>query len=161
MKKSTDLLDRIDNKILNLLQQNCRISNVDLANQVNLSPTPCLERVKRLEQSGYIDKYVAHLNAKKLKASLTAYVQVSLESSTTESLEAFNCQVREMDEVIECAMVAGGFDYLMKIRSHDMDSYRRFLGDKLAVLDGVSKTHTYVVMEEIKSTHVVALPPQS
>jgi Lrp/AsnC family transcriptional regulator, leucine-responsive regulatory protein len=158
MKKSSDTLDRIDLKILDILQQNCHISNVELANKVNLSPTPCLERVKRLEKSGYIDKYVAHLNPKKLQANLTAYIQVSLSNTSTKDLEDFNRQVRALDEVTECSMVAGGFDYLIKIRIRDMAAYRDFLGDKLAVIKGISQTHTYVVMEEVKSTHIINIP---
>lgn len=155
MKKYSTELDRIDHKILDMLQTNCRISNVELANQVNLSPTPCLERVKRLEKNGYIDKYVAHLNAKKLNAKLTAYMQVSVENSSTQALNQFNQQVRKLDEVIECSLVAGGFDYLLKIRVQDMETYRKFLGEKFADIKGVTQTFTYVVMEEIKSTHIV------
>lgn len=155
MKKYSTELDRIDHKILDMLQSNCRISNVELANQVNLSPTPCLERVKRLEKNGYIDKYVAHLNAKKLNAKLTAYMQVSVENSSTQALNQFNQQVRKLDEVIECSLVAGGFDYLLKIRVQDMETYRKFLGEKFADIKGVTQTFTYVVMEEIKSTHIV------
>ena len=158
MKKSTDALDRIDLKILQILQQDCRISNVELAHQVNLSPTPCLERVKRLEKNGYIEKYVAHLNPKKLNANLSAYIQVSLTNTTTKDLEEFNRQVRALNEVVECSMVAGGFDYLIKIRLQDMAEYREFLGGKLATIKGISQTHTYVVMEEVKSTHLVTLP---
>lgn len=155
MKKGLDLLDRIDVKILNVLQNECRISNVDLAAKINLSPTPCLERVRRLEKNGYIEKYVAHLNPKKLNANLTAYIQVSLENSRTSDLEEFNQQVKKFEEVIECSMVAGGFDYLIKIRVKDMEAYRHFLGDKLAAINGISQSHTYVVMEEIKSTHII------
>ncbi|MFT2091031.1 Lrp/AsnC ligand binding domain-containing protein [Paraglaciecola sp. 2405UD69-4] len=155
MKKYSMELDRIDHKILDMLQNNCRISNVELANKVNLSPTPCLERVKRLEKNGYIDKYVAHLNAKKLNAKLTAYMQVSVENSSTHALNQFNQQVRQLEEVIECSLVAGGFDYLLKIRVQDMETYRKFLGGKFADIKGVTQTFTYVVMEEIKSTHIV------
>lgn len=158
MKKNSADLDRIDYKILDILQKNCRISNVDLASQVNLSPTPCLERVKRLDQSGYIQKYVAHLSPKKLDAKLTAYIQVGLENSTTQALEEFNKQIKAMSEVIECAMVAGGFDYLIKIRVKDMDAYREFLGEKLAAIKDIRQIHTYVVMEEVKSSHLVPLP---
>jgi Lrp/AsnC family leucine-responsive transcriptional regulator len=155
MKKSIDLLDRIDVKILNILQKECRISNVDLAKQIHLSPTPCLDRVRRLEKNGFIDKYVAHLNPSKLDVNLTAYLEITLKSSNTADLNAFNRHVFLLDEVIECSLVAGGFDYLLKIRTKDMDSYRKFLGGKLAVIESISNTHTYVVMEEIKSTHII------
>lgn len=155
MKKKANELDRIDTKILNILQKGCRISNIDLAEKINLSPTPCLERVRRLEKNGYIQKYVAHLNPEKLDSNLVAYIQLSLQHTTTQNLEAFNTHVSNLDEVIECSMVAGGFDYLIKIRTKDMDSYRDFLGDKLAAIPGVSQAHTYFVMEEVKSTHVI------
>jgi Lrp/AsnC family leucine-responsive transcriptional regulator len=157
MKKGQDTLDRTDLKILDILQRECRISNVELANQIHLSPTPCLERVRRLEKNGYIEKYVAHLNPKKLKANLTAYVQLSLASTSTESVKEFNQQISEIDEIVECAMVAGQFDYLIKIRIENMDEYCKFLGSKLASIKGVTQTHTYVVMEEVKSTHLIQL----
>lgn len=157
MKKSVNELDRIDMKILDILQRECRISNIELAGRINLSPTPCLERVRRLEKNGYIKEYVAHLNPDKLNSHLIAYIQLSLEHTSTKELEAFNECVAELDEVIECSMVAGGFDYLIKIRTRDMDSYRNFLGGKLAAIPGVSQTHTYVVMEEVKSTHLLSV----
>ncbi|MBW7836293.1 MAG: Lrp/AsnC ligand binding domain-containing protein [Sphingomonadales bacterium] len=149
-------LDRIDLKILRMLQTDGRISNVDLAKAVGLSPTPCLERVRRLEREGYIQEYRAILNPEKLNAALIAFVEVTLERTTTADLDRFNAAIRALDEVLECHMVGGGFDYLVKIRLPDMGHYRRFLGEKLAAIAGVSQTHTYVVMEEVKST--TALP---
>lgn len=149
-------LDRIDFKILRVLQADGRISNVDLAKAVGLSPTPCLERVRRLEREGYIQEYRAILNPEKLNAALIAFVEVTLERTTTADLDRFNAAIRALDEVLECHMVGGGFDYLVKIRLPDMGHYRRFLGEKLAAIAGVSQTHTYVVMEEVKST--TALP---
>ena len=132
-----------------------------MANKINLSPTPCLERVRKLEKKGYIEDYVAHLNPSKLDASLLAYIEISLENTTTSDLLEFNQTVLDMDEVLECNMVAGGFDYLIKIRTSDMQGYRRFLGEKLAAIKGVSQTHTYVVMEEVKSTHVLPIKLKS
>lgn len=155
MKKDSNALDRTDVKILEILQKDGRISNIDLANKINLSPTPCLERVRKLEKHGYIQEYVAHLDPDKLNASLLAYIEVSLENTTTSDLAEFNQTMRDMDEVLECNMVAGGFDYLIKIRTSDMQGYRRFLGEKLAAIKGISQTHTYVVMEEVKATHVL------
>ncbi len=149
-------LDRIDLKILRMLQTDGRISNVDLAKAVGLSPTPCLERVRRLEREGYILGYRAILNPEKLNAALIAFVEVTLERTTTADLDRFNAAILALDEVLECHMVGGGFDYLVKIRLPDMGHYRRFLGEKLAAIAGVSQTHTYVVMEEVKST--TALP---
>jgi Lrp/AsnC family leucine-responsive transcriptional regulator len=157
MKKGQESLDRIDLKILDILQRECRISNVELANQIHLSPTPCLERVRRLEKNGYIEKYVAHLNAKKLNVSLTAYIQLSLHSTRSEDIEIFNQQVHKIDEIVECSLVAGGFDYLLKIRAKNIEQYSKFLGNTLASIKGVTQIHTYVVMDEVKSTHLIPL----
>jgi Lrp/AsnC family leucine-responsive transcriptional regulator len=150
-------LDRLDVKILEILQKGCRISNIELANQINLSPTPCLERVRRLEQRGYIEKYVAHLNPAKLDVNLTVYVMLSLRVSSTSELQKFNREVLLLDEVVECVLIAGGFDYLLKIRTADIESYQKFLGGSLAIIEGVISTHTYVVMENVKSTHLLPI----
>ncbi len=151
-------LDKIDRKILNILQLDGRISNVKLAEAINLSPTPCLERVKRLEKEGYIKDYVALLNAEMLGAALVSFIEVSLDRTTTKALETFRTEILAMPEVQECHMVAGGFDYLVKVRTRDMAHYRKFLGEKLSTLSDISTTHTYVVMEEVKDTSAVAIP---
>lgn len=150
MKTVADL-DRTDRRILNTLQKNGRIANVDLARKVNLTPTPCLERVKRLEREGFITRYVALLDPVKANAALCAYIEVQLTSTTTDAISRFNQQMLALDEVLECQMVAGGFDYLIKIRVADMQHYQRFLGEKLSTINGISQTHTYVVIEDVKS----------
>ena len=150
-------LDRTDRRILTILQKNGRIANVDLAREVNLTPTPCLERVRRLEKDGYILQYVALLDPVKANAALCAYIEVQLNNTTTASIKAFNQQMLALDEVQECQMVAGGFDYLMKIRVADMQHYQRFLGEKLSTIEGVSQTHTYVVIEDVKSVTAIKL----
>jgi Lrp/AsnC family leucine-responsive transcriptional regulator len=155
--KDTRELDRIDRRILKILQGDARISNVELARQVNLSPTPCLERVRRLEREKYILDYVALLNPQKLDAALVAYVEISLDRTTTNAFERFKEAVMRLDMVQECQMVAGGFDYLMKVRVADMVAYRKFLGENLAAIEGVSQTHTYVVMEEVKATTAIPI----
>lgn len=144
-------LDNIDRKIMRILQQDGRITNIDLSRHVNLSPTPCLERVKRLEREGYIKKYVALAAPEKLNANLSAFIQVLLTSTTTKDLLSFNQQMQDLEEVESCHMVAGGFDYLIKIRCADMRDYQRFLGEKLASIPLISQTHTYVVIESVKS----------
>ena len=149
--KTVTNLDRTDRRILNALQHNGRIANVDLARAVNLTPTPCLERVKRLEREGFITRYVAILDPVKANAALCAYIEVQLTSTTTEATSQFNQQMMDLDEVLECQMVAGGFDYLIKIRVADMQHYQRFLGEKLSAIKGISQTHTYVVIEDVKS----------
>ncbi len=150
--RSQRTLDRTDLAILRLLQREGRIANVELAARVNLSPPPCLERVRRLEREGYIVGYRAELDPGKLGAGLLVFVQVTLDRTTPDVFERFKGVVHEIAEVLECHMVAGGFDYLIKLRVADMDAYRKLLGDKLTALPGVLQTHTYVVMEEVKNT---------
>jgi Lrp/AsnC family leucine-responsive transcriptional regulator len=151
-------LDRIDRKLLSRLQQDGRTSVSQLARDVNLTVTPTLERVRRLETSGYIEGYFARLSPGRLGLGLLAYVEVSLDRTTPDAFERFKQGMLAHDEVMECHMVAGGFDYLLKVRVHDMESYRRFLGDRIASVRGVQQTHTYFVMEEVKSTHVIVVP---
>jgi Lrp/AsnC family leucine-responsive transcriptional regulator len=151
-------LDRIDRKLLLRLQQDGRIPISQLAREVNLTVTPTLERVRRLEGGGFIDGYFARLNGRKLGLGLLAYVEVSLDRTTPEAFEHFKEVVRAHDEIMECHMVAGGFDYLLKVRVKDMETYRNLLGDTIASVRGVQQTHTYFVMEEVKSTHAIAVP---
>jgi len=151
-------LDRIDRRLLARLQQDGRAAISQLAREVHLTVTPTLERVRRLEASGYIEGYFARLNARRLGLGLLAYVEVSLDRTTPDAFERFKQAMLAQDEVMECHMVAGGFDYLLKVRVTDMESYRRFLGDRIAGLRGVQQTHTYFVMEEVKSTHRIIVP---
>jgi len=155
---STRNLDRIDRKLLIRLQQDGRTAISQLAREVNLTVTPTLERVRRLEASGYIEGYFARLNPGKLGLGLLAYVEVSLDRTTPDAFDRFKQVMLAHDEVMECHMVAGGFDYLLKVRVIDMESYRRFLGDRIASVRGVQTTHTYFVMEEVKSTHTIVVP---
>lgn len=155
MKSDSKPLDNIDKKILRHLQKDGRISNVDLAKAINLSPTPCLERVKRLERSGYIKGYKAELDPAKLNQSLVLFVQVKLEHTTSDVFDELKNWVSRTPEVIECHMVAGGFDYLLKVRISDMNAYRHLLGEELTSLRGVTATSTYVVMEPVKEGNEV------
>jgi Lrp/AsnC family leucine-responsive transcriptional regulator len=147
------VLDRIDYKILRRLQENGRMTNADLARSVNLSPTPCLERVRRLEMEQYILDYVALLNPHKLGAGVIIFIQVMLDRTSPGVFERFKKQVNLCPEIVECHMVAGGFDYLLKVRTSSMIDYREFLGQTLANMSDIKQTHTYVVMEEVKATH--------
>ena len=156
--EATVKLDRVDRRLLTRLQQDGRAAVSQLAREVNLTVTPVLERVRRLESAGYIDGYFARLNARKLGLGLLAYVEVTLDRTTPDAFERFKQVMLAHDEVMECHMVAGGFDYLLKVRVTDMESYRRFLGDRIAAVRGVQQTHTYFVMEEVKSTHVIVVP---
>lgn len=156
-KASDHQLDRTDRRILRELQQNGRISNVELARRINLSATPCLERVRRLEQAGYIREYVAILDPHRMNNGLLLYVEVTLDRTTPDIFERFKEVIAQRPEVQECHMVAGGFDYLLKLRVPDMQAYRAFLGEGLTAAPGVRETHSYVVMEEIKETTAIRI----
>src|SRR5438045_7664732 len=151
-------LDRIDRSRLSRLQQDGRAAVSQLAREVHLTVTPTLERVRRLESAGYIEGYFARLSPGRLGLGLLAYVEVLLDRTTPDAFERFKQVMLAHDEVMECHMVAGGFDYLLKVRVTDMESYRRFLGDRIAAVRGVQQTHTYFVMEEAKSTHRIIVP---
>lgn len=145
----TKSLDRIDLTILKTLQSDGRISNVELAKKVNLSASPCLDRVKRLEKEGYIKRYGALLDANKLNYSMTAYIQVTLDRTTSDVFKLFKLEVVKIKEIVECNLVAGGYDYLLKIRFSNMEGYRLVL-EKIGGLPAISQTHTYMVTEHIK-----------
>ena len=145
-------LDRIDLKILACLQEDGRISNLKLAEAVTLSPTAVLARVQRLTREGYILGYEARLNPLKLGAGLMVFVEVLLDRTTPHVFEAFRAAVQVRNEIMECHMVAGGFDYLLKTRMADMNAYREFAGLVLWQLPGVRETRTYAVMEEVKNS---------
>ena len=142
-------LDRIDKVILSTLQADGRISNVELAKKVNLSASPCLDRVKRLETEGYIERYGAFLSASKLNYGVTAFVQVTLNRTTSDTFKEFNKEVVSLKEVVECHFIAGGYDYLLKIRFANMESYRLVL-EKIGALPAIAQTSTYMATEHIK-----------
>jgi Lrp/AsnC family leucine-responsive transcriptional regulator len=146
------MLDKINKKILNELQIDGRISNVDLSARVNLSAAACLERVRKLQEAGYILGFAAQLNPRMLDVALLVFIEVVLDRTTPDVFEEFRHSVQGIREIVECHMVAGGFDYLVKARVKDMEAYREFLGKSLLQLKGVRETHTYAVMEEVKST---------
>ena len=145
-------LDKIDLRILRVLQADGRISNLKLAEEVHLSPTAVLERVKRLTRDGYILGYEARLNPLKLGRGMMVFVEVLLDRTTPNVFEQFRAAVQAQEAILECHMVAGGFDYLLKTRMADMAAYREFAGTVLWQLPGVRETRTYPVMEEVKNT---------
>jgi Lrp/AsnC family leucine-responsive transcriptional regulator len=145
-------LDRIDLRILSCLQADGRIANLKLAETVGLSPTAVLARVAKLSKEGYILGYEARLNPLKLGAGMMVFVEVLLDRTTPNVFEAFKAAVQVHNEIMECHMVAGGFDYLLKTRMADMAAYRHFAGTVLWQLPGVRETRTYAVMEEVKNT---------
>ena len=149
-------LDRIDRKILAILQDDGRIANLKLAESVALSPTAVLARVQRLTRDGFIVGYEARLNPLKLGAGMLVFVEVLLDRTTPNVFDQFKAAVQVRPEIMECHMVAGGFDYLLKTHTADMNAYREFAGAVLWQLPGVRETRTYAVMEEVK--HSTRLP---
>lgn len=154
---STTELDRTDRRILHELQQDGRLSNLKLAQAVALSPTAALSRVQRLTREGYILGYEARLNPLLLGAGMLVFVEVILDRTTPHVFDEFRAAVQVHPEILECHMVAGGFDYLVKTRVADMQAYRRFAGTVLWQLPGVRETRTYAVMEEVKSSNQIPI----
>jgi len=150
-------IDKIDARILRVLQADGRISNLKLAEAVHLSPTAVLERVKRLTRDGYILGYEARLNPAKLGAGLLVFVEVLLDRTVHDVMDNFRAAVQVRPEILEAHLVAGGFDYLLKTRVADMAAYRQFIGSVIWTLPGVRETRTYAVMEEVKNSAQIPL----
>jgi Lrp/AsnC family leucine-responsive transcriptional regulator len=150
-------IDGFDRAILKALQANGRISTLELSDRISLSPTATTERVKRLTKDGYILGYHAALSPILLNKSLLAYIEIKLENTGTEMSTFFNEAVLNVPDILECNMVAGGFDYLVKVRCTDMNAYRDLLGGVINQLPGVRETHTYAVIEEVKSTSSIPI----
>ncbi|MBN8820928.1 MULTISPECIES: Lrp/AsnC family transcriptional regulator [unclassified Spirosoma] len=151
------LVDATDRKILDLLQQDAHLTIQDIGRKINLSKTPVHERIKRLEREGVIERYVTLVDKKKLGNSLMVYCQVTLDRQTRDAFTAFEIDVRELPEVLECNRVSGTFDYLIKIISQDMDTYNHFYQEKLSVIPGTLHISSFFVMSEIKNSTVVPL----
>jgi Lrp/AsnC family transcriptional regulator, leucine-responsive regulatory protein len=149
-------IDTIDRRILRVLQADGRISNLKLAEEVHLSPTAVLERVKRLAREGYILGYEARLDPAKLGQGLLVFVEILLDRTVRDVMDTFKAAVQARPEILEAHLVAGGFDYLLKTRVADMAAYRQFIGNVIWTLPGVRETRTYAVMEEVK--HTTRLP---
>lgn len=150
-------LDKIDLKILQALQREGRISNTSLAKEVGLSATPCTERVRSLERRGFIEQYSARLNPHLLNLGLLVFVEISLLRTSPDVFAEFRNAVIKLPEILECHLVSGNFDYLVKARVGDMAAYREFLGETLLMLPGVRESRTYVVMEELKERHILPI----
>ncbi len=158
MSQAPRKLDRLDRKILRKLQENGRISYVDLAAAVGLSTSPCLERVKRLEKDGVIKGYTALIDPHAVGAGLLVFVEISLDYTSPDIFEQFKRAALELPQVQECHLVSGNFDYLIKARIEDMAAYRELLGLILRTLPGVRDSRSFVVMEEVKETLALEIP---
>ena len=151
-------LNRIDRNILRILQEDGRTSYAELSRRVGLSTTPCMERVKRLEREGVIRGYQAILDPAWLNAGLVVFVQIRLSRTSQDIFEQFKHAAVALEQVQECYLVSGNFDYLIKARVADMTAYREFLGDTLLTLPGVQESTSYVVMEQVKETLALPVP---
>jgi Lrp/AsnC family leucine-responsive transcriptional regulator len=143
-------LDRFDKAILRLLQTQGRMSNQDLAEQVGLSPSPCLRRVKALEDSGIITGYRAHLDAKKINLGLTALIQISMDKHTPERFEHFETEIKAIPEILECLLITGqSADYLLKVVVKDLDDYQKLLLTQITKIQGVTGVHSSFVLNKV------------
>jgi Lrp/AsnC family transcriptional regulator, leucine-responsive regulatory protein len=143
-------IDAYDRKILAVLSRDGRIPVTELARRVGLSKTPCQVRIRKLEAAGYIRGYRAIVDQARLGRNHITFVEVRLSDTREKALTAFNAAVREVPEIEECHMIAGAFDYLLKVRSTDIDAYRRTLGEVISALPHVASTSTHVSMEAVK-----------
>jgi len=150
-------LDRIDRRILTLLQQDGRMAMKDLSEQVGLSITPCIDRVKRMERDGVITGYYARVDPAQLGASLLVFVEITLDHKNGNMFEKFRREVLKVPEVLECHLVSGDFDYLIKARIGEMSDYRKILGNVLLQLPGAVQSKSYVVMEEVKESLTIPI----
>lgn len=159
VEKNTVQLDELDRQLLELLQTNAKRTIKEMAEELHLSTTPVFERIKRLEKEGYIDRYVAVLNRKKVGLGLLVMCDVSLKEHNLDYIQQFETAVLQLKEVMECYHIAGAFDYLLKVVVTDMDAYQRFVKEKLATLDNIGRVQSYFVMTEVKSSTSISVHP--
>ena len=160
VRKSERKLDRIDLNILRILQQEGRISYVDLADKVGLSTTPCMERVKRLEQEHIIEGYQAIVNPSTIGLNLLVFVEISLHYQSPSAFDDFKKAVSALPNVLECHLISGQSDYLLKTRISEMSEYRQLLGDLLINLPGIKESKSYIVMEAVKENQPLPVTMQ-
>jgi len=154
--QTTHTIDDIDKRLLHLLQTDARISITELAENVNLSATPCARRIKRLEDAGIITGYHTQTDAEKLGYPLAIFIAISMDRHTAERFEQFECKVQSFDEVISCSIVTGrSEDYLIKVRVRDMAHYEEFLLHRLNRIEGVAQVHTSFELREVFSRSIV------
>jgi len=144
------MIDKIDEQIIQIMAKNGRIKLSDLAKKINLSISPCQARLKKLEDKKYILGYHARVNYEQMRKAHIAFVQVSLSDTRASALEKFNMEVSKLESVEQCHMIAGNFDYLLKVRTKNISEYRVLLSEKISALPNVSSTSTFVSMETVK-----------
>ncbi|KXH84658.1 Lrp/AsnC family transcriptional regulator [Chryseobacterium kwangjuense] len=148
-----DHLDDKDIQLLRLLQKNAKLTVKELAKEINLSPSPAFERVKRLEQDGYVKRYSAVLDAEKLNRGFTVFCQIKLKIHDRSVGYDFVKEILEIEEVAECYNISGDFDFLLKVQVRDMKHYQDFVFNKLGSVDSIGSTHSTFVMAEVKNNH--------
>ncbi len=148
-------LDNIDLKILRLLQENSKITNLDLSKRIGLSPAPTLERVKKLEQSGVIQSYHAKVDAAKLGLSVSTFVLVSLAWQKDNALDSFIKKIQDIDEVTECYIITGDGDFLLRIICKDIPAYEQLLFKKLSQIEEVERLRTLMTLSKVKKSKVL------
>jgi len=151
--------DRIDRRILDILQRSGRIAITELAEQVGLSATPCAERVRRLERTGVITGYHAHVSPQALGRSMLVFLEINLSAKSGDAFDKVKKELLHIPEILECHLVSGDFDYLVKARVTEMAAYRKLLGEILERLPASAQSHSYVVMEDIKETLILPIDP--
>ena len=152
-------LDSIDLRILDQLQRDGALSNVELARRVHLSPSPCLARVRALEASGVIDRYVAIANATHLGLGLNVFISISLKSQSKASLANFESQIAEHDEVMECYLMTGDSDYLIRVAVADIGALERFILEQLSPIPGLEKIRSSFALKQVRYKTALPLPP--
>ena len=152
MASNSIVLDAIDRRILRALQRDGRLQNVELAREVGLSPSPCLRRVRLLEEAGIIERYVAVLNAAKVGKALTVFVRVWLKGQDVATTDHFTEAIRQLPQVVECHLMAGDCDFLLRVVAADLDDYRQFQVDHLTRIKGVQSVKSEIPMQKIKLT---------
>ena len=153
MEKNRKQMDEIDLKLLNLLQDNSRITIRNLSEKLFLSTTPIYERIKKLEKSGLIKQYITLLDPKKIDRNLIVFISINLAKHTKEVVESFEKAIAKLDEVSECYYISGNFDFLLKVYCKDMDDYHDFLTDKLSVIENISQFYSSFVLTNSKLTY--------
>ena len=153
MNIGTEKLDQVDIKILRAMQENARLTVKELASKVSLSSTPVFERLKRLENSGYIKKYIAVLDAAKLNQGFVVFCNVKLSKMNREIASEFTRKIQDIPEVTECYNISGSFDYLLKIHAPNMKYYQEFLLNVLGTIDNLGSLETVFVMDEVKCNY--------
>jgi len=151
-------LDDIDRRLLKALQSNARMPNAELAKLVGLSPSPCLRRLRILENTGIIDRYVVLLDQERVGLPVSVFISIRLERQHEEALENFEAKIKSYDEVLECYLMTGQRDYLLRVVAQDLRSYERFLKDKLTRIDGVASIESSFALSQIKYTNSLPLP---